>query len=1553
MANIDKESTSSSELISATELVPQNLVDGTELSNTGNAELPAIPTSFAAGEAEQADSTAVPLPDSSVSTIKPTLVQLGSSSAAAPQPKRFSAVNINKKFLEKNSSASGSAPTSTSSSIAKSGSPASRPQIPATSATSRLVTTKLTAAPQPSTSTGPGWSRPSSATPPVATGSSSPTHPSGSSQIASGTSSTPAAHVSKLIQPQPKNAMAPGALRDMGSGSSKPVWGNVKSAATRADTKVQNDFPTAAEVAQVSKTKLAESMEAAQAAAASEQARMVEADTFRGVHLDPNAHHWDEMEEDDDNFLDGVIEFGDGRQYKIESTEPPRRSPSPPTPASRSHSRLDDARMIVPGVAVTKEERLPDDFDRSWPRSRTSPRVPIRDLAAAAPPHVPKPASNAGSISPATTSPSEPSRVLFNERSNRLEPYNNSRQSSFHKRPGQPEHPPVDPRGRDNMQLLQKGAGADMSSRSRGYSGTSDRRDREPHASRRDSFTSSHPPQSPRLSFANAVPPQSAKEREFDTRGRRNNTMGPPPVPPGRRSSRDQRQVPPHLAQVVTTSGSIRGTSRESRPPSSAGPPTQSPALSHASAVTISPVLASAGLQSGADLDEMRKDVMQTAAARAKQRRQQEEEQREKERERARKKAAEMEEKMEQERALKLQAEAEVEKAVNSVIEEAVKSAENSVLDPALHRTTSKPPLRRTPSTLTLATGEPPARRSIIPPTPVSAAVSSTVDSWRSKANPLPPPPEIPPSSARLPNRPTSVSFVAPPPSVLEQSLAEEPGAELEVVDFTDMGKFVGVPEDVAPPSPVKLMPSRPSRPTASDFFDDRPSGLPTPLSSGDLGPWRSNRVVASPSLPAEEAKVSTKEVAEVSSTVEDSPSQVVIVPVAPPVTQRTPRSQAFNKEASMSALDDAMSRIRGAINVMQASDKESQRLPLTEPDNVKPSISASSLPLKPSAPKERWVPPSLRPRPIENEVFAVTGCDPPRSPKLAWNNFVVNLPKISSPVEPLTKRQAGLFLRTSTIRFDILTFEPPVEGMNKRDLSLNDVLFPRIAAKRKFHKFTVSLPKARLVNSRIQVPPTLKVNGAFGRPTLADGASSWRKPVTPKTESSSVLETTSRSPPPSDTSESQNLSRTDASGLALTPVRSRSQPKMPAGSSVAFYRDSKVVEVESDAMPLVSFIVTSELEESKQNAQQNSLTPSPATSSTLSQSSPNSTKTLVNGVKSPSVIYPSLTASGKSESKAADDSTDLTASHHAWARTSITKESPARGPDPEHLKAVWSQTSTKSEMQPVNSLEGIADDLTAIPFTLQDVKSEDGETPPPSLPSRMSLHDVTRAFQQVPSSSSSSSSSLRPTISPPSTTAPVARPPTATPYAYPVPTNQNFRPTYAPYPGQMMGHSPGPMMYPMNGSPIPARMPINGHPQMYPQQVWMPLPNSTPQNPMGMMRPMPSPYPGHLLPYPSPGSQPMYMPQLAPNMQNGQQNGTPNRGRGMNSAAMMSPLNAHAGPVPMYASSPVLMHAGRVQPVRNDSHPGQQQQQQPSNQHSQPYNGALQQSNSFGRPAW
>jgi len=129
-----------------------------------------------------------------------------------------------------------------------------RPASQTTSSHPRLVTAKLTGGP-PVSSTPAGWSRsPSVAPSPVPTSNTPkstsplPTNPSGQSSI----TTIPQPHPGKLIQPQPRIAVVQlnsSNLKD--TGSSKPVWGNIKPPAVapiRADIQA-NDFPTAAEVA--------------------------------------------------------------------------------------------------------------------------------------------------------------------------------------------------------------------------------------------------------------------------------------------------------------------------------------------------------------------------------------------------------------------------------------------------------------------------------------------------------------------------------------------------------------------------------------------------------------------------------------------------------------------------------------------------------------------------------------------------------------------------------------------------------------------------------------------------------------------------------------------------------------------------------------------------------------------------------------------------------------------------------------------------------------------------------------------------------------------------------------------------------------------------------------------------------------------------------------------------------------------------------------------------------------------------------------------------------
>ncbi|KAJ7130001.1 hypothetical protein C8R43DRAFT_1025387 [Mycena crocata] len=1656
------------------------------------------------------DSLAESVPVSEPNPIPPlrsSLVPLGSAAAAAaapPQPKRFSAVNINKKFLEKNSSSSStSAPTSANSAAAKTGGPISRPQAQSTSSHSRLVTTKLTAAPQTLSAAGPGWSRPSSATPPASApgtvnGSSAPTAPgSGDPSTSSGGPHHP--HPGSVVQPQSRAAPARGGMsREAaqtagGGGVGKPVWGNPKSHQQRPDMTSQSDFPTAAEVAAAprkSKPTLADRNQAFKeaaalemaSAAANKQARMEEADTFRGVHLDPNAHHWDEMEEDDDNFLDGVIEFGDGRQYKIESADLPADTFSatlansesassvqlPPRDASRAEPKVDEAQPSS-NVPVSKEERFADDFDRSWPRSRASPSTSTRDLpggvSASLSTHSASSATAPSPISPTVSlahggplhSPQDSSAsrtLLFNERSNKLEPYNRvaGPPGSGQKRGGEgfPSASPTDSRGREfplgqpgnsnNVQLLQN--------RGRGFSGaTGAAFNNERQQSRRDGMpaqqpnTSTHPQQSPRVPVN---PWTRGKDSEGpETRGRLS-AMGPPPVPAppaGALGTAGGRQRPPHLpleADGLSTRPQRRpSTSRESRlppaaePSSSARRPSQSPALSHTSAVPQSPVVSVPQL-SGPDLDEARKDVMQSAAARAKARRQQEEEEREKEKERARRKAAEIEEKIKAAEAAKAKAkqaeEASKAQDVLDIIESAVQGLDiKPECPPTLAATVVPPHDPKPPSRRPSLMGPPPLppfETRPLPPRRISTSSSTagtpalapvqTGSSWRSKASPVSA--TVPTPVRQVQPRPPIPSF-APPPSALDQvdSLKEDPEEELEVVDFSDLGKFIGVTEEETPVPEKEPMtaPARPPRPVASDFFDDRPSRSPeiTPGSAAhektNVVTWRRQGVQDSePSqaqLDESKDRIRSDGPAEASFTSDalstgstkdtslDNHSSSPPGP-APPHVNRTPRNPPFYKEATMSTLDDVMSRIKGAIDGMQTSEREHRSPEVSSASVARSSLFHPSPASNLSVHKERWVPPAFRARQFDAEPqeVIVTGCEPPRSPKPAWNTFIIRLPKISQPLEPVNRKQLLMSSRPSQFRWDVLSFDPPVEGMSRREFTVNEILFRRAGIKGK-NKFKVLLPSTNTTGPRVNIPMSPRINGvgAFGRST-ADGLSTWRKPIAPVSVSANLVEsetglnTMSRSPPPDVPSDPSvaSIPRTDVltsskSDDVFGSSRSRSQPKMPAGSAVAFYRDSRVDAVETDVKPSVNFIVNSELEDSRQSSENhtpskpkpsimvsspsNSLAPGESLSSASKPFTPRLKQT---PTSSPEIGMPSLMSNSKTESKSSDDSTDRTPitppSHHAasWARSSlnISVKDPLRGPDPEHLKAVWLQTSNKAGLHAVNSLEGIADDLTAIPFTLQDVKSEDGGTPPPTTSiasSRMSLHDVTRAFQQVPSSSSSS---VRPSISPPSTSAPVARPPT---YSYPLPPppNQMMRPNYGPY-SPMMGSPNQTMMYPMAPSPAPARMGVNGHAPLYSQPVWMAA-----QNHGGMMRPMGSPYPQMM--YPTPAGTPMYAPQPQP-MQNSPQQPNGPRGRGM-SSSVMSPVMSHQ--TAMYPGSPILMHApampvgymnmpaGRGQMRNDNGHQPMQQQQHPQHQpnghtmHSTGYNPVP--STSFVRPTW
>lgn len=122
-----------------------------------------------------------------------------------------------------------------------------------------------------------------------------------------------------------------------------------------------------------------------------------------------------QMEEDNDDFLGGVIEFGDGRSYQIPPVDAPQTTQdlSPASAPAPEASTSDPQSPPVP-AGINKEDRFSDDYDRSWPRSAA--------LSSNIRPRV-GPPPGASTSSNSSMSPQEASRVLFNERSNRREPW--------------------------------------------------------------------------------------------------------------------------------------------------------------------------------------------------------------------------------------------------------------------------------------------------------------------------------------------------------------------------------------------------------------------------------------------------------------------------------------------------------------------------------------------------------------------------------------------------------------------------------------------------------------------------------------------------------------------------------------------------------------------------------------------------------------------------------------------------------------------------------------------------------------------------------------------------------------------------------------------------------------------------------------------------------------------------------------------------------------------------------------------------------------------------
>lgn len=469
-----------------------------------------------------------------------------------------------------------------------------------------------------------------------------------------------------------------------------------------------------------------------------------------------------------------------------------------------------------------------------------------------------------------------------------------------------------------------------------------------------------------------------------------------------------------------------------------------------------------------------------------------------------------------------------------------------------------------------------------------AGSVGSPPDSWRTHAAPLPSSPGTTPTKQRL-HAPDDLD-----------SLSIKEGEVVETFDFSDLGKLIGTPDKIE--EEQKPVPPDPVTAPSSDLVDARNREPPIAPKS-DTSAWRRKQEESHPEpgpdgsqSGAVELTVNTDGPATRSSLDQSHP------PFVPP--QRSPRTNTF-REASMNSLDDTLSRIKGALDHMHEPPPQGKQNAITESQQT---CSQPPTPIPPPQTPEppkpsRWLPPALRPKDHVSNPFGsdaeeyVTKQPLPASPS---EMATVLVPRFGVARGPLTRRQFGLSkCPPNGVRWDILTWDPPVEGMSKRDFSLNEVLFRKpMGIKGKFRP-RVNLP--RLGNARLRGKGPSP--GAFGRPRGGDDAQTWRRSeplqeVTEVPEPPNALETVSVSPPPDPQDEIKVLD----SPATVTPQlrigaseaigRQKVQRKTLVVEDVAFYRTrTDVPSIEAAAA--VSFTVSSELDDFSRPEVRQEVTPS------------------------------------------------------------------------------------------------------------------------------------------------------------------------------------------------------------------------------------------------------------------------------------------------------------------------------------------------------------------------
>ncbi|KAK4705177.1 uncharacterized protein P7C70_g1040, partial [Phenoliferia sp. Uapishka_3] len=1389
------------------------------------------------------------------------------SGSPAP-PKKFTSNLINKKFLEK---AGEKSKPDVKATVARLATPPV--VVPVSTSHPRLLTGKISAGTSVSlttaqTLTAPsGWLKNTIAA--GADGTARPPLPSQADAAGLGRGAT--------YERGRGGIMGGGQL---GRGRGAAVWGGKASlSGGELNMGIGGDFPTAAEAANgtsprfpldsvlklidsdVAKNFRAQALleqmqsrdravQARAAAAAAANAHLLEGlDAFRGVHLDPNASHWDDDGEDTD-FLDDTIEFGDGTQYKIEDARPP----PPPSAAHGSHyiaepHPADFATLeapLAPGESAEhqgeREERFKDDFDRSWPK-----RPVVSDQ-----------------------------KSIFNERLGKFEPFSGAAPGA--KRPPGPI--PV------NDERARVPSGSEHSN----ASVTSPRLDKAPMPS----------------TSARREPPAGAWGRSEQVRVPEwSHGAGSAPAP--RRPSIDQqprlrrpseeptshrpnlelggRQLPPHLAAAAANAPTPRAHHDPSNRPAGPPPPHHSLPSSHPpppALTLVSPPQPAKALPQQEpvaqvappppavqDLEELHTREMHAAAERAKKRRQEEEQLRAEQVERAKKKAAELEEKLRlaaEAKALEAAAKAPPpppmqNKAASTLTERTILRDPSG--RPALQQNgltaeradywrerTTKPSPIAAPSSLPPSSIKPEPTQILSrdpkPPAgadrPVGTMMADTLPSAQSPSIGTRPSTVSAPVEDRVWRRgdevPSSSRFQEPtrattrqlPPHIAAQhqsaasALADSPLPKLPPSPLSPITGLVQQQSSMTPQAPV-------DHPLPSTVGTE--NGAPPPTTSpSEPSPQDSRKASAGAISSSLTIKGGYKKIPPIS-TLEDTMSRIKVAMALPMEPVRDPVETVSHEVKSPLALPTvklptttlslATALADIAVKVpppsFSGSSKLDQRLP--SPANKQTPVIVRG---RPDTKRVAHAPPAFESREAM-PLFDRSRVERSVSPAPAWKAYVVRLatyPKLSTPRYKMLKGFSNP-REPSSVHTTTLT-QPSKKDRSYPSYFKNKTLHQvRLTSKRITRKTSIELfPVSAFA------PPPQPAETSSRAP---DG--SWRRNnVSPSAESVSMSDEVEEVREHVDMLDATTAPPA-ASLFDPGPPRHRTvKEKVPPGESIAFYRAPAITPLERVNSSKM-FMVTSELDGEVVEQSPREYLAAPGADVTVQAPELGSSSTPPFEVveTSPSTQTLSAPSNGSWPTKS-----PLTMSVLDPTVPSVWSAPPTDSP-------VHARSISLGGIQPENSLQGIADPddfpAASIPTSLAELKSEDEgsvDGKPIVQQQQQAAKDEARLRAAAPSFSTYNE------LPSPLAEARAPRYPafTRTPSYPQLPPSQSpVNYTQAFLPSTSYGQAPPPHLYPSYPSQSLPSVPSYGSPmhQNYNQSAFGPS-NTTPTSPFSSYRP-------------------------------------------------------------------------------------------------------------------